>query len=104
MYSRSKAFSLSWPIVDLFCLLCFIAELARSVVATVTGVIAFKTPEVSRRVIWHYIIEKLVSSKAVHSKVTHVPRASKVNSCASNQLYEQKVKRFGKDPSRIQGI
>ena len=24
-------------------------------------------------ILWHFIIEKLVSNKAVHSKVTHVP-------------------------------
>ena len=71
IYSRSKAFSLSWPNVDLFgVFICFRGELARSVVATVTGVIAFKTPEVSSRVLRHFIIEKLVSSKEVHSKIT----------------------------------
>ena len=41
--------------------------LAHSVIAAVTGVIAFKTPEDSRRVLLHFIIEKLVSSKAVHA-------------------------------------
>ena len=67
IYSRSKAFSLSWPIVDLFgVFICFRAELSCSVVATVTGVIAFRTPEVSRRVLVHFIIETQVSSKAVH--------------------------------------
>ena len=39
-YSRSRALSLSWPIIDLFgVLICFKAELAHSVVATVTGII-----------------------------------------------------------------
>ena len=56
--------------------ICSRAGLARSFVPTVTGVIAFRTPEVSRRVIWHFLIEKLVSSKVDHSKVTHVPCAS----------------------------
>ena len=59
---------------------CFIelSWLVPLYIATATGVIAIKTPEVSRRVFWHFIIEKLVSSKAVHSKVIHVPCASKV--------------------------
>ena len=65
IYSRSKAFSFSWPIVDLFVIfICFRGELAHSVIATVTGVIVFRTPKFSR-VLWHFIIEKLVSSKAV---------------------------------------